>query len=262
MTEQRVRFDDGAAYEQVMGIWSKLAGEVFLDWLAPPRGLRWVDIGCGNGAFTDLLFERCAASEVQGVDPSEAQLAFARTRAGSRRATFHQGDAMALPFPARSADAAVMALVIVFVPDPAKGVAEMVRVVGPGGIVATYVWDMLDGGFPLAPILQEMRAMGLSPPGPPRTEACRQDALRALWTGAGLEAVEVRDITVSRTFADFEEFWTINSKSGSIGTLIAAMTPEDAAALKERVRKRLPSDASGRLTYSALANAVKGRVPA
>jgi len=43
-------FTDGAAYERRMGRWSRLVGEVFLDWLAAPPGLRWVDVGCGNGA--------------------------------------------------------------------------------------------------------------------------------------------------------------------------------------------------------------------
>jgi hypothetical protein len=39
---------DGAGYEQMMGIWSRFAGEIFLDWLALPLGLRWIDIGCGK----------------------------------------------------------------------------------------------------------------------------------------------------------------------------------------------------------------------
>ena len=161
MAEQQIRFDDGASYEQMMGIWSRSAGEIFLDWLAPPSGLRWIDIGCGNGAFTELLVERCSPVEVQGIDPSEGQLAFARTRPASRLAKFHQGDAMALPFADSSFDAAVMALVLVFVPDPAKGVSEMVRVVVPGGAVVTYMWDMLGGGFPLDPIHSEIQAMGI-----------------------------------------------------------------------------------------------------
>ena len=76
MAEPQIRFDDGAGYERMMGKWSRLAGEVFLDWLKPPSGLRWIDVGCGNGAFTELLAERCAPAEIQGVDPSEAQLAF------------------------------------------------------------------------------------------------------------------------------------------------------------------------------------------
>src|SRR6266436_3757131 len=117
MAEQ-IRFDDGAAYERMMGAWSRLTGEVFLDWLAPPSGLRWIDIGCGSGAFCELLVERCAPVEVHGIDPSEAQLAFARKRPASRLAQFRQGDAMALPFPDDSFDAAIMALVIFFVPDP------------------------------------------------------------------------------------------------------------------------------------------------
>src|SRR6187401_679674 len=80
MEVQTLRFDHGADYEQMMGLWSRSAGEIFLDWFAPPLGLRWIDIGCGNGAFTELLFERCRPAEVQGIDPSEGQLAFARTR--------------------------------------------------------------------------------------------------------------------------------------------------------------------------------------
>ena len=39
MAEQ-IRFDDGQAYEDFMGRWSRLAGDAFLDWLSPPRGLR------------------------------------------------------------------------------------------------------------------------------------------------------------------------------------------------------------------------------
>jgi ubiquinone/menaquinone biosynthesis C-methylase UbiE len=261
MVEQKIRFDDGAAYEQMMGIWSRFAGEIFLDWLAPLPGLRWIDVGCGNGAFTQLLVERCAPAEVQGIDPSEGQLAFARTRSTSRVAEFRQGDAMALPFPAGRFDAAVMALVLIFVPDPAKGIAEMVRVVRPGGTVATYMWDMLGGGFPVDPILVEIRAMGLAPTRPPRMEASRMEALRDLWTGAGLEAVETREITVQRTFTDFDDFWMTQLKFPSVGPVVAAMAAGDVETLKSRVRAALPADAEGGITYSARAHAIKGHLP-
>ena len=202
MTEQQIRFEDGAAYERMMGIWSRLAGEVFLDWLAPAPDLRWIDVGCGNGAFTELIVQRCKPAAVDGVDPSEGQLAYARTRPGAHRVQFHHGDALALPFEDRSFDAAVMALVIFFVPEPDKGVAEMARVVRRGGWVTAYAWDMPGGGFPLEPIMIELRAMGLKTLGPPQAEASRIDALRALWTDAGLVAVETREIVVKRTFAD------------------------------------------------------------
>ena len=115
MTEQPIRFEDGAAYERMMGAWSRLAGDVFLDWLAPRKNLGWIDVGCGNGAFTELIVAKTAPREVQGIDPSDGQLNYARTRRGAEMAQFHKGDAMALPFPAASFDAAIMALVIFFV---------------------------------------------------------------------------------------------------------------------------------------------------
>lgn len=262
VAEQKIRFDDGAAYERMMGIWSRFAGEVFLDWLALRPGLRWVDIGCGNGAFTELIVARAAPAMVAGVDPSQGQLSYARQRHKAGVAEFKQGDAMALPFADQSFDAATMALVIFFVPEPAKGVAEMARVVRPGGVVAAYAWDMLGGGFPLEPIRIELRAIGIPPMTPPSAAASRMEALQDLWRGAGLEAVETREIVVQRSFADFEEFWSISLLGSSLGPTVAAMAAADVETLKTRVRARMPADAAGRIIYSARANAVKGRVPA
>jgi ubiquinone/menaquinone biosynthesis C-methylase UbiE len=261
MTQQQIRFEDGAGYERMMGIWSQLAGEVFLDWLAPAQGLAWVDVGCGNGAFTEVIVGRCAPAEVHGIDPSEGQLAFARTRPASRLATFQLGDAMALPFGDGTHDAAVMALVLFFVPDPAKGVAEMVRVVRPGGAVTAYAWDILGGGFPLAALQAQMRAMDMTPLMPPSVSASRIDAMSALWSDAGLEGVETREIHVERTFTDFDEVWTTSLLGTSVGPAIAAMPADVVEQLKSGLQKRLPADANGRITISAWANAVKGRVP-
>ena len=61
-------FDDSAAYERFMGRWSRAAGEVFVDWLAPPAGARWLDVGCGTGVFTELILDTCLPSAVFGVD--------------------------------------------------------------------------------------------------------------------------------------------------------------------------------------------------
>jgi SAM-dependent methyltransferase len=262
MGETQFRFDDGAAYERMMGAWSRLAGEVFLDWLAPASGLRWLDVGCGNGAFTELIAKRCAPTEVQGIDPSEGQLAFARSRPVARSAEFRQGNAMALPFSDRHFDVAVMALVIFFVHDPAKGVSEMVRTVRPGGVIATYAWDMFGaGGFPLEAIQQEMRAVGVSPPFPPSADASRADVLRDLWSAAGLIEIEDREITVQRTFPNFDEYWEISMSGASVGKIVAEMPARDAAMLKARVQRRLSTDAAGRIIGSARANAIKGIVP-
>jgi len=260
MAGPEIRFKDGAGYEQVMGRWSRTAGEIFLDWTAPPGGWRWLDVGCGNGAFTELLIERCAPAEVQGIDPSPAQLDFARKRAGAQLAQFQQGDAMALPFESARFDAATMALVIFFVPDPRKGVAEMARVVRPGGTVAAYAWNMPGGGFPYEAIRQEIAASGLTPVSPPSADASRIEAMQVLWQDAGLDGIETREITVERRFADFEEFWSAGLLSASIRATLGTMTPPEVEALKERVRRRFPSDAEGRITVGARANAVKGRV--
>jgi SAM-dependent methyltransferase len=257
----QIRFDDGAGYERYMGRWSQLVGDAFLDWPAPASGLRWLDVGCGNGAFTEMLVERCAPAAVDGVDPSEAQLAFARTRPASRVAQFRQGDAMALPFPDDAFDAAVMPLVIFFVPDPPKGVAEMARVVRPGGVVTAYGWDPFDGGFPYAALQAEIRGMGVAVPMPPNPDASRLETLRDLWTRAGLEAIETREIAVQRTFADFDDYWTTIRMGPSVRPALAAMARSDISGLEARMRGRLPVDAAGRITYSARANAVKGRVP-
>jgi SAM-dependent methyltransferase len=261
MESDSIRFSDGAAYDRYMGAWSRLAGERFLDWLAPGPGLRWLDVGCGNGAFTGMIVERCAPASVDGIDPSEEQLVFARSGPASHAARFRQGDAMALPFPEGGFDAAIMPLVIFFVPVPAMGVAEMARVVRPGGIVAAYAWDMFGGGMPYESLLVELRGMGVKVPAPPSPEASRMEALRDLWTGAGLDSVETREIAIQRTFSGFDEYWATILGGPSVGPKLAAMGTGDIALLKTRMRERLPADASGRITYGARANAVKGVVP-
>jgi SAM-dependent methyltransferase len=261
MATTEIRFEDGASYERFMGNWSQLAGSIFLDWLEPPAGLRWLDVGCGTGAFTELIVQRCAPARVDGIDPSAAQLAYARARVASPAVQFRQGNAMSQPFPDDTFDAAVMPLVIFFVPDPAMGVAEMARVVRPGGTVAAYAWDLDGGGFPYEVVQIELRELGVDVPGPPSPDAARIDRLGELWAGAGLDAIETRDITVHRTFADFDEYWTTILSGPTIGQRLAEMDADMVARLRQRLRERLPAaDASGRITTSARANAVRGRV--
>jgi ubiquinone/menaquinone biosynthesis C-methylase UbiE len=255
-----ILYNDGAAYERMMGVWSSRAGAIFLDWLSPAPGLRWIDIGCGSGAFTELIVDGCAPREVQGVDPSDAQLDFARKRPAARLAQFQKGEAMALPFADQRFDVAAMALVIFFVPDPAKGVAEMRRVVAPGGTIATYAWDMPGGGFPQAVIHDAMRAMGLKPLLPPNQAVSRMEALAALWRGADLEEIDTREITVERSFEGFDEFWEISQLGSSIRPVLETLSGADLEQLKDRVRARLAIEPGGRITCSGRANAITGRV--
>ena len=262
MSTHDIRFNDGAAYERFMGRWSQPVGEQFLDWLAVEPGLAWLDVGCGNGAFTDLVVRRMSPRSVTGLDPSPAQLSFARDRFAGGVAEFHQGDAMAMPFDAGAFDAAVMPLVLFFVPVPEKGVAEMTRVVRPGGHVAAYAWDMEGGGFPYASLMAELKALAVAVPEPPSPQASRLDAMLSLWTGAGLAHVETTAFTVHRTFDSFEHYWTTVLESPSAGVSLKAMPTDARDALQQVMRAKLPADADGRITLSGRANAVKGRVKA
>jgi len=135
-------------------------------------------------------------------------------------------------------------------------------VVCPGGTIAAYAWDMPGGGFPYEALRDEMRGMGIAAPLPPSPDASRIEAMQDLWTGAGLETIETRELTVQRTFADFDDYWTTILGGPSVGPTLAALASERLALLRAKMRARLPADATGRITYSARANAVKGRVPA
>ena len=136
----------------------------------------------------------------------------------------------------------------------------MVRVVRPGGTVAAYVWDMMGGGHPLELMHAEMRAMGFTPPLPPASDVSRREALQDLWASAGLSAVDVREITVQRTFADFDDFWTTSMMAATVSSTFATMPLSDAAELKTRMRRRLSVDEAGRITCSARAIAIRGCV--
>lgn len=256
-----IRFEDGPAYERYMGVWSRLAGVEFLDWLAPSPGLRWLDVGCGNGAFTAIVADRCAPASVTGIAPAPAQLTFARTRPWPCPTEFREGNAMALPFAADAFDVAVMPLVIFFVPDPAAGVLEMARVVRPGGCVCAYSWDLTGGGFPYELAQQELRALGVPVPEPPSKHAGSLDQLPVFWRSAGLVDLHTREITVARTFESFDDYRATLLGSPSLQRPLAALTPSARDDFQTRLRERLPTDANGRITYSARATAIAGRVP-
>jgi SAM-dependent methyltransferase len=261
MSQTSHLFADGEAYERLMGRWSRLAGEIFLDWLDIPANVRWLDVGCGNGAFTAALIARCAPAEVIGIDPSEGQVSFARTRPGAKSAQFRIGDAEALPFGDDRFDVAVMALVITFLSDPGKAVSEMARVVRPGGWVGTYMWDVPGGGTPVHPIYVAMESLGMPSPRPPGAEVSRRDAMQALWKDAGLESIETQVIRIPVMYPDFDDFWDSNTVPvGPQGKAIQEMSQTVRAQLRARVREQLPVGPDGRIAYTSFANAVKGRV--
>jgi len=255
---QPIRFTDGAAYERFMAPWSRSAGALFLDWLAQGTGLAWIDVGCGNGAFTELILAKAAPSSVCAIDPSEAQIAAARQRISARQVDLSIGDAMTLPYEDARFDVAVMALVLFFVPDPKRGAAEMARVTRPDGVIASYTWDILRGGTPTQPMWDELQVLGKPAVRPPSQDVSRFEALKGLWAELGIRDVETRELVVERTFANFDDYWlsmVISSPTGVLETL----TDAEEAELKRRLQARLPTSATGEITVHAWATAVKGR---
>jgi hypothetical protein len=113
----------------------------------------------------------------------------------------------------------------------------------------------------MAPLQEEMSTLGFRRILPPSPDVSRMDTLRALWTDAGLIDVGTREITVARTFADFEDFWASAEIAIRMSQSGAPLPTEILAQVKERLRARLVADKSGQVTYTSRANAVTGRVP-
>ena len=260
MTSEQIRFTDGTGYDRFMGVWSRLAGQIFLDWIAPNPGQRWLDVGCGNGAFTQLIAGQCAPSSLVGIDPSEAQLDFARKHPLLESVSFVNADAMALPFPENAFDLAIMPLVIFFVPKPAQGVAEMARVVAPGGTVAAYAWDMEGGGFPYQQVNETLSAVGRPTPKPPSPGASRLEVLSDLWASAGLSDLHSRSIEVERIFSNYDDLWNTLLSGPSAGQAIAAMDEQERSSFRELLGARLQPDGCGPITLKGRAHAIRGTV--
>jgi ubiquinone/menaquinone biosynthesis C-methylase UbiE len=110
--------------------------------LGAQPGDRVIDVGCGPGFYvSELLDEVGADGAVLGVDAAEAMLGVAAKRCEGRgNAAFEQGDATSLPAADSSFDRALSVQVMEYVPDVAAALAEVHRVLRPGGRVV--IWDV------------------------------------------------------------------------------------------------------------------------
>ena len=256
------RWASGDVYEPYVGRWSRLVAREFLDWLAAPPGLDWLDVGCGTGALTEQVAECCAPKRLAGIDPSPGFLDYARQRLGGR-AELRQADAQALPFRDAEFDRVVSGLVMNFVPGQARAAAEMARVLRPGGEAALYVWDYagkmeMMRRFWDAAVALDTRAQGLDEA--QRFPVCRPEALQALFESAGFARVEARAIDVPTHFRDFDDYWTPFLGGQAPAPAYCMSLNEGArAALRERLRASLPTEADGSIPLVARAWAVKGR---
>src|SRR5919198_5739649 len=134
----------GNAYDDFMGRYARELSSVFADFAGIDSRGSVLDVGCGSGILTEELASRVGPENVSAVDPSPLVEACAARVPG---ADVRKGAAEALPWPDGSFDAALAQLVLHFLDDPVAGLAEMRRVVRPGGIVAACSWNFPEMGL-------------------------------------------------------------------------------------------------------------------
>jgi len=260
MPEIRPAFDDADAYERYMGRWSRAIGEKFLAWLAPPKDARWLDIGCGTGAFSELIAQHCAPKSLSGIDPSPQQIAFASARLP--KADMRVADSMALPFGDAEFDVVASALVLHFIPDRGKALAEMKRVARPGAIIAAYTWErsQTDDYAPYARMLRGFEAIGVEATRSPTVPEAQMQGLRATAEAAGLNDIVTTQIEASQTFQNFDDYWEVQTLTVSpLGKAAAKLDDSQRARLRDAMRGLVPVASDGSITYLARAVAFRAK---
>lgn len=253
----------GAAYEPYVGRWSRLVARELLNWLAVPPGGRWLDVGSGTGALADSILARAAPAAVKGIDAAEGFVAYARHQITDSRATFHLGDAGALPVNSAAFDAAVSGFVLNFVPEPARMVAEMARAVKPGGVVAAYVWDYAGRVQFMRHIWNAAAAVvgDVDVDEGNRFPICQPGPLADLFRGAGLVRVEVRPIDIWTVYSNFDDFWRpFLGGQGAAPAYAMSLSEEVREAIRARLFAALPFALDGSIPLMARAWAARGFV--
>jgi SAM-dependent methyltransferase len=256
------KWNDGDAYEMYVGRWSRKTGKKFLSWLDTTNGLRWLDLGCGTGALTSQILHDHDPASVVGVEPSDGFLRRAQQEIADKRATFKQGSGENIPVDDGAVDVAVSGLVLNFIPDREKALAELVRSVEKGGTVAAYVWDY--SGH-----VQFMRyfwdaAIALDPTAAEKDEGvrfpiCRPAALSELFSSAGLRDVKTAPIDILTPFENFDDYWSpFLSGIAPAPGYCASLDDEARQRLKDRLIETLPTDPDGMILLAARAWAVRG----
>jgi SAM-dependent methyltransferase len=255
-------FSEAEAYERFMGRWSRLLAPQLVVFSEIGNGEAVLDVGSGTGALSTALRAAATHGNVTGVDPSVTYVKHASRRSRDPFLRFVVGDARRLPFENAAFDKTVSALVLNFVPEPARALGEMVRVTKPGGVVTSAVWDYGEGMQMLRVFWDE--AAAVDPAAKSRDEAhmplCAAGQLTALWQEAGLRDVQEVALTVALHFTSFDDYWgPFLLGQGPAGAYASALSPESRRALAQRLRWRLLGDGPNRaIEIHARAWAVKG----
>jgi SAM-dependent methyltransferase len=259
-------FADAVGYEHFMGRWSRLIAPLFVEFARIRDGDRVLDIGSGTGSLAEAITASKPSCKVVGIDPSAQYVAYAESRKKSPNLTFEVGDAQNLSLPAAQFEVTTSLLVLNFIPDVSKAMAELRRVTRPGGTIAAAVWDYGDGMQMLRSFWEA--AIALDPSSDKLDEKhmplCRAGELSRLFRNAGLRNVEEQPLEVTMRFSSFEDYWNpFLEAQGPAGSYIAGLSEEKKAALRDRLRARLlkTSKPGSGFSLRARAWAVRGTVP-
>jgi 2-polyprenyl-3-methyl-5-hydroxy-6-metoxy-1,4-benzoquinol methylase len=255
----------GARYEPYVGRWSRLVARELLEWLSISVQKDWLDVGCGTGALSQIIFEHALPNAIKGIDSSADFIAYAKVHLNNARVKFEVGDAQALQFDSGSFDVVVSGLVLNFVPEPRQAVAEMARVARHGGAIAAYVWDYAqkmemmryfwDAAVVLDPVALEADEGHRFP-------ICQPSSLVELFKNVGLQEVEVRPIDIPTCFRDFNDYWSpFLGGQGPAPGYAMSLREERREALREKIRSNLPIAEDGSIGLMARVWAFRGRAP-
>ncbi|MBV6402227.1 MAG: Ubiquinone/menaquinone biosynthesis C-methyltransferase UbiE [Anaerolineales bacterium] len=253
---------NGKSYEQYIGRWSRRVAKEFVTWLDAPTGGQWLDVGCGTGVLSQTILQLAEPAHVKGVDRSEGFLNLAREQVRDDRVQFEAGDAQTLTDDSGIFDTVVSGLMLNFIPQPERALAEMIRVTRAGGLVAVYVWDYAEGMQLIRHFFDAAVALDASAAEHdegPRFPICRRDGLSQLFESAGLHNVEVRGIEIPTVFRDFDDYWSpFLGGVGAAPSYAMSLSEEHRVALRERIRAGLPFNADGSISLTARAWAARG----
>jgi SAM-dependent methyltransferase len=257
-------WEQGGAYESYIGRWSRKLAPGFLDWLGLGPGLDWLDVGCGTGALSATILDRCRPRSVTGVEPSEGFRRAAQANLGGR-ATILAGSAEDIPLTGVDFDVIVSGLVLNFVPHAAAAFEQMLGFLRPEGTIAAYVWDYA-GKMELLRAFWDA-ATALDPAAAALDEGnrfpiCRPDSLRTLFASV-LSGVEVEALDIATPFASFEDLWQpFLGGQGPAPAYAMSLSGEKRAKLEEALRDRVPIASDGSISLMARAWAARGTVAA
>lgn len=258
---------NAAGYEQLMGRWSVKLAPLFIDFAQVANGEKILDVGCGTGSLTFALARTPGLAEIAAIDYSPVFVEEAIRRNTDPRVKIEQADACSLPFEGSTFDRALALLVLHFVPEASKAVAEMRRVVRPGGVVAAAVWDHL-GGMPGMRMMVDTVA-ALSEGGRQlRARYCFQPMMqpgemKQTFVEQGLADVTETQLMVRMDYKNFDDYWApIAAGEGPLGKYVAPLDAAERARTDAAVRDAYEAgQPDGPRSFANVAWACRGRVP-